>query len=735
MKITRRDFIKVSALTAAASLLDTKLDLRAFEFLPETEESRSEGTKVVYTTCDICAMQCAMRAYVKDGVIVKLEGHPDDLQSGGRLCAKGNAGINWIYNPDRLKYPLKRTNPKKGIDEDPGFVRISWEEAFKIIADKLKEIKEKYGAKSILGIHEEIFPIIKALGSPNTVCHHATCQSAALWFQPLILGSILFPDLENARYIISFGWDQAGKSKNAFARNYAEAISRGAKAVVFDPRLSVTASKGVWVPVKPGTDLAVALGMINVIINEKLYDHEFVENYCYGFEELKEFIKPYTPTWASQVSDVPEETIKKVAREFATTKPGVILFFKGPGINKFNGTRLIHAIIILLALTGNIEKRGAMLFPRVLPLARVKPKKELPPPETEERIDGKDKLPEKGKKLGVHGICLTIADSIINEKPYPIKAAIVMRENPIMGYPNQEKMIEAFKKLEFVVDIGYYPDETVWFADIVLPACSYLEKHGLIRRTMYPLYPQVSVRQPVVEPMFDSKEDEEILHELARYLGVEDYLPPHGEEVFDKMLEPVGITYKELCERGVYTQAQEFYPMLSFFTPTKKIELYSTVLEKLGYDPLPYWKEPPYKATKEYPFYLVVSRQAYSRHTRSQNLKWLYMIYPENFCYINSKKAKELGIEDGDEVYVESKYGRIKIKAKLIEGIRPDTVWVPAGWGHFTRGKYGYNLTYGKGGSSNILVPTFTVEDMLKRKEPCPTSPICEALVKVYKAR
>jgi len=738
MKISRRNFLKASAgAVAAAHFAKGTLALRALEEGKGTPLT----TKKFYTTCDVCAMYCAMEACVEDGTLVKLEGDSRDQQSGGSLCAKGNAGINWLYSPDRLKYPLKRTNPEKGIDADPGWIEISWDEAFDEVADKLTEIKNKYGAKAIIGFGHEVYPLLKALGTPNLLCHHGICQFGVSFAYLPLLGSPVFPDFENSRYILTFGWNQLGNAKNAYARNFAEAKANGAKVVVFEPRLSPTAAKAdEWIPIKPGTDLAVALAMINVIVTEGLYDADYVANYTHGFDKLVEFIKEYPPGWAAQISDVPSDTIRRIARDFATTKPAVIPHFKGPGASKINSSRLTHAIVILQALTGNIETRGGSVFCRHMKLGGVASKLSPPEPETEERIDGKDKLPGKGALIGGHGILYTVAESMLKEEPYPVKAAVVCRENVVVGYPNTSKMVDAFKKLDFVVNISVWPDETVWLADIVLPSLTYLERSQIVPRTKYPVYPQISCRQPVVDTLWNTKEEEEMFHEIAKRMGIEDYLSPHGIETLNKKLEPLEIDFEYLKSKGVINSAElpggsrediEFKPKQAFATSTRKIELYSTKLEELGYDPLPTWKElkEPMITTEGYPFYVLFIRLPFSRHARNQNLRWIHELYPENFAYMNADKANELGIKDEDEVYVESESDRIKIKAKLIQGTRPDTVAIPHGWGHFSKD---LTLVYGKGGDDNMLPPTMTIQEMLDMKEPY--IPSKGVIAKVYKA-
>lgn len=728
--------METTATTAAIMGITTQLKLKRLDFRilqPKTKEIQQAAVKEVYSCCglDPCLWYCAFKALVKDGVLVKLEGNLADQHSEGKLCAKGNSGIMLLYDPYRLKRPVKRTNPVKGVNVDPKWVEISWDEAFNLISTKLTEIKSKYGAKSIIGMCHPTFDFIRALGSPNAICHHSTCPFGTMQVYPKIFGGWLEPDLRRSRYILIFGWDCLGTAEQTLARHFAQAKEAGVKIVVFDPRFSTTAAKAdEWIPIKPSTDLAVALAIINVIVKENLYDKPFVDSYTYGFDRLVDFIKDYTPEWAAKISDVSAETIRRIAREFATIKPSTIPVRRGPSTVKANSSRLSHAICILQALVGSVDVRGGIVFNRAPNLAWIGPPK-TPSLETEVRVDGKDKLPGGGTLIGDCGICHTLSESILREEPYPIKAAIIAKENPVNSYPNQEKIVEALKKLEFIVNVNLYLDETAMFADVVLPCPTYLERDDVVSRDYYSLYPQVACRQPVVTPLYDTKTEGEIWHELGKRMGIEAFLPPIGRAALDAKLEPLGIKFDDLKRIGVWGKEQPFTSIREFGTPTKKVELYSTIFEKYGYDPFPSWKEALAKPTPDYPFYLVVTHPPVHIMSYTQNVAWLHEVYPENYALINTSKAQELGIKDGDEVYIESKWGKIKIKAKLTEGIRPDTICVPHGFGHLSRE---LPLAYNQGVSDNVLTRPMTISDMLNLKDPVVTACIVDITVKVYKA-
>ncbi|MEB3760006.1 MAG: molybdopterin-dependent oxidoreductase [Desulfurococcales archaeon] len=434
--LTRRDFLKLSAATAviAGTIgVDELIFLRKNKTelsIPNTPQLEER-----YFVCRICGGGCVLKGYLTpEGRLAKIEGDKNDWVSHGTPCVKGKTVLRMLYDPDRLKKPLKRTNPEIGFErgpngeligvKDPGWIEADWDEVLEEIADKMAEAIRTWGPQSIVFIgHGKGSALAKLIGTPNIVKHHSTCHST--WDVTLkpMYGGVPNSDMRNSKLILAFGFDQgAGKSKNPFAWLFAYAKKNGAKIIVFEPRLSETASKATgWIPIKPGTDLAVLLAMINVIINEGLYDEEFLskytnapllmdpETYQYikdedgnflvydtikgqivpldsalspqlewegnyndtyvktAFKILTERVQEYTPEWAESISGVPAEKIKQIAIEFATTKPASIPHWKrsgGTGPNRGQGVESYKAVGILMALTGNIEKPGGWLYNR-----------------------------------------------------------------------------------------------------------------------------------------------------------------------------------------------------------------------------------------------------------------------------------------------------------------------------------------------------------------------------------
>ncbi|MGQ9627111.1 MAG: molybdopterin-dependent oxidoreductase [Anaerolineae bacterium] len=733
--LSRRQFLK---LTGATALLGR--DLMAF--VPASSLAAPEEEGILYGVCGVCSMGCAYIAHLSNGRIIRLSGNPKDQTAEGKLCVKGYSGLHLLYDPDRLKYPMKRTNPEKGIGVDPGWVKISWDEALEMVASKFKEIRDNYGPQAIVVIARPQSwqkHFAKAIGTPNHIAHNSTCYATheVVWRAMVTgKGKTWTVDYEHSKYILAFGWDGMGKSKNHWGRAVNKALANGARLVVFDPRLSITASKAdEWIPIKPGTDLAVLLAMINVIISEELYDKEFVANYTYGFDKLKEAVQEYTPEWAADISEVPAETITRIAREFATTKPAVVASHKrdAGGPNYANSWHTAQCFVILDTLVGSLDRPGGHILDRKPRLPDIGDVWEIPEyPETTKlpRIDGMEQFPilyKTGK-----GSFSTLAEGILSQDPYPVKAAFVWKHN-LLAFPNPARLIEALKTLDFIAVSDILPSEMVQLADVVLPDNTYFESSGLSPREYHAMYPQVALRESL-PALYETKGFGSISLTILKKMGLDEYVPEGmgGTALMKAQLEALGTTVEEIRNNGgLWGEPQELKPNTEFGTPSGKIELYSTVLEENGYDPLPRWVEPQAVLNEDYPYHLLVWRKPWERMTQSQNDPLLAEFYPENEALLHPDTANKLGIADGDYVWVESRVGRINIRAHLTQGIRPDCVAVDHGFGHWSPG---LSVAYQKGGNDGELIPNQTVAQQLDVGCPAMTALMEDVAVKVYKA-
>ena len=737
--ISRRDFLKFSGLLASSSILELDRDLGFL--VPSAEAAQPEKEeKKLYGVCGVCSMGCAYIAYVQNGWIVRLEGNPRDQIAEGKLCVKGRSSLNILYDPDRLKYPMKRTNPKKGIGVDPKWVKISWDEAIGMVATKFKEIIAKDGPQAIV-IFARAKPhlkhFVKSIGTPNLIVHSNACDvSHDIAWESMVTGKgkgrPFTVDYENSRYILSFGWDGPGKSKNKWGRAVNNALEKGARLVVFDPRLSITASKAhEWIPIKPGTDLAVLLAMIRTIIIENLFDHEFISKYTIGFNELKGRVQQYTPEWAEKISDVPAGRIVRIAREFATTKPAVVASHKrdagGPLYS--NSFRVAQCFIIMNTLVGSIDRPGGRILDRKPKLPKEKDFVKYPeyPKAIKERIDGMERYP-----LTKKGNFFTVAQGILSKKPYPVKAALFWKYN-LPSFPNRLRLEEALKTLDFIAVSDIYPTELTELADVVLPEGTFFEGKGLKERKYHAMYPQMALVEGI-KPLYDTKGFKKVLYSILKKMALKEYVPDEEAlKAFSKAkFEALGTTKKEIHSNGgIWTGDKEFKPKTEFGTPSKKIEFTPSLLKEKGFDPLPYWIEPKVMPNKEYPYRLIIYRTPWQRMMNTQNIPVLIEIYPENTATIYSKEAEKLNIKDGDYVWVESTTGKIKVKAHPSEGIRSDCVAIDHSFGH--RGK-GMSVAFGKGSNEGDLVPDMTIEEMLKNPDPSANVMWNEVVVKVSKA-
>ena len=653
---------------------------------------------------------------------------------GSRICIKSNAGIMQLYDPDRVKQCLKRTNPEKGRDVDPKWVEIPYEQAVKEIAAKLKEQKEKYGPESLAWFSEdhsfihiqEDFCLVH--GTPNYMKHGSLCDSARRSGFTLLLGhERLLPDLANAKYMLLFGWNPLGATKWMYLPSILiDGLLNGAKLVTVTPCFDATAAKAhEWLPIKMGTDTALVAAMANVIVGENLHDRDFVRNWTIGFDKYSEYVKDKTPEWAEPITGIPSETIRRIAREFAVTKPAVADIWSGAYMNHNHAAQVVRAVGVLNAITGNIDKPGTFMIPdrrggkhRSLILPR--PKAEF--------IDG------RGKKYPFatgQGVFTEARDAMITGQPYQVRSVMIVFNNFVMTCPNTQKSIEALKKMDMVVVVDTMMSETALMADYVIPGTTYFERYDL--NTHWVTFPCVGLRQPVIPPLFGQKPEYQFVIDLAREMGYgENFNFSYEQYLSDELKRGIGITLEELKALpgavwiGGKTRYEKYNEKIvvpsnatvdpqtglvkdsggsvigvtvdgqtvrGFNTATRRIAIYDQRLVDKGFDGLPVYMEPWEKPSAEYPFYLTTWRDIHHTHTRTLNNPWLMEIYGENSLWINTETASKLGIKDGDLVWIESRISKDKIKAHATERIRPDTVGMYRGFGHWGFGK----IARGKG--------------------------------------
>ncbi len=716
----RRDFLKLSG-AACLALASLELDNSFFRRLEASELKDlpgSLGAKEIPSVCDMCFWRCPIVAKVKNGKVVKIEGNPKSPTNGHRVCARGNAGIQMLYDKDRLKYPLKRT----GARGEGKWARISWDEALDEIAHNLKKTQEKYGKHSIAlfdhGASAGFFrAIFEALGTENFSNEPAffqcvgPCMLAYLYtfgYQAIDPAKV---DLENARAILLVGSHLGENVQVSMVRSIVNGLAKGAKLVVVDPRFSAMAGKAdIWLPVRPGTDMALLLAWINYVIQNNLYDKDFVKKHCNGFDELKEAVAKYSIPWAAKICDVPEDDLRKAIEILAHHKPHVSIH---PGRHSaWYGPQDVQrhrCLAILTALLGAVGVPGGLYFPT------------RPPLESVDFIDFDEVEPPDNSLKGdypfaelFHGSPTdAIIKATLTGKPYPIKAWGVVGVNLLQTIPNPYQTMEAIKKLDFIFCVDIKPTESALWADIVLPDATYLERYdGLYVCKETACY--VALRQPAVKPLFESRPAFDIARDLAKKLDLElEY--ENIEDYLNDQLEPMGLTVKKLAAKGgLVTCAAKPYRSrdeLKFSTDSGKIELACEAFDDEDFDAVPKFMAAP-APPKGY-VRLIYGRVPVHTFAKTMNNLWLHHEWPENQLWVNDELAAKLGLKDGDEVVLENQDGyrsEKPVKVFVTPGIRPDCVYLPHGFGSrspmLTR-------AYKQGVSDTFLITHYEQEPMM----------------------
>jgi anaerobic selenocysteine-containing dehydrogenase len=650
-----------------------------------------ENEVIKKTVCNMCNVRCGLDVHVQDGRITKIESMPEHPLKP--LCVKADGIIEWVYSPQRVTQPMKKIDGK--------WRAVSWDEALEFFSEKLFSIKEEYAAKSVVvfsgitfsGLHD-----LRALirrwcdiyGTPNLTTGGSYCHRAHVIAHGLTLdyGSPeLMPDFPNSRCIMNWGRNPK-ESMHIAGMRIDEAKKRRAKLIVIDPRRTETAKKAdIHAQIRPDTDCALALGMLNVIITEQLYDKDFVDKWTVGFERLVDHIKEYTPEKVAEITWVPSDTIKEIARTYATTKPAAIFQYISVD-HSINGVQTSRAIATLVSITGNLEVSGGNRICPAPKFAKLNVEG-LTRPSEEDSISAK--YPIYDRFVG-YPSSTTVTDAIITGNPYPVKALIVQGGNPAITWPNSKKVNEALSNLDLLVVIDMFMTDTAERADLFLPISTFLERKILVDYHVAAQIPRILRTEPVIEPLGEAKEDWRIWSELGIKMFGNQYFPwEDADDIYEAYVKTSGITIDELKQKPVgieYAKLEEkAYLSKGFNTPSGKVEIYSKLLEDYGYDPLPTYHEPSEgpittpKLAREYPLIAMTGpRKAMFTHSQFRNIPALREKMPEPLIEINAETATELKIKDGDMVRVESVRGEIQIRAKTTGDIHPRVVSIPHGW-------------------------------------------------------
>ena len=701
----------------------------------------AKTTVVRHAFCQMCGpakCYCSKFCYVKGGRWVHVDGNPQGNNNGvagsRSLCAKGNAAMQFVYDPTRLMYPLKRVGEKG----EGRFVRCTWDEAIADIGERLKETKRLYGPESYAVLSPQAFRVLWAHGrrflnvhgSPNYL-HSGICALQRKASKQIVLGKgqIDSKQLDKAKLFINWGENKENSGINqGVPLKHLKFQRAGLTMVDIRPMMDQLASKAdIWVPVRPGTDCALALAFLHVIIEEDLYDHEFCEQWCYGFDKLAEHVKSYTPEWASRVTGVPEAQIVEVARMMGTIKPMGINVGNGVGDQQSDGNDAVMAISLIEAITGNIAipGGGGAPGPSYPPLFKPKPYDILTSRlEADERdiengwYAGMSKLvaPETPRwfqnpgtwESGPNSAYYRALMSVLTQKPYPIRFLLGQASNPLNATRNPKRVAEALKKLDNYVVVDIYRHAACAYADYVLPACTGYETSHQFGTKNGPKGTWVAINQGVVPPLAQSRSDWQFYLDMACAAGyADDFWNGDMDACLNEQLEGSGVTLEQLRSepQGVFIPRDpdakpkeavyRNYEKLFAELPHNKVQCYNEYiggkvnnLDGETLDHLPIYRGAPESVDTtpellgEYPLvFSDVHAYRLCCHSYYMSLPYLRELEPYPWVRINPATARKFGISDGDWMRVESRNGWAKFKAEYFEGIPYDVLMSKRGWG------------------------------------------------------
>ncbi len=689
-----------------------------------TEESKRE---VKRASCFLCHLNCGVLCTKENGRIIKIEGDPECPHNEGFVCSRleQNRWESFEYNPNRLKTPLKRVG-ERGSGQ---WEAISWDQAFDEIAERLKALRDEHGPETLCFLEGTYrtethlhYKFTNLFGTPNTGGNGTICYSSDMWLEPCTYGGFCSDksDWKRADLIVLWGRNPAASELLNWKWTYDNMRERGAKLIVIDPRFCEVAEHAdLYLRVRPGTDAALALAMINVIIEEDLYDHEFVDEWCYGFDKLRERAAEWPPERAAEITWVPAEKIREAARMYATIKPACMPWGeKGGDGHGVNATNTIRAKAILRSITGNIDKVGGDQL--TMPGDRGNTEdmnfahNALAQGQRDKMVGnnrfpglsfkGWDIISKAYPRFYPYCNAPLLFRQMISGDPYPVKACIVQADNPMLAFTNTHLVHDALCSLDLLVVHDYFMTPTAALADYVLPAATWLERCSRGYPTMDVEQVSMNGTMPVLERFeggadIDFRDDYEFWYGLSERLGTADkWWGPTCEDMMDGQVAPFGMSFADFCEKVKYLRVPnkpEKYkePGFKFLTPTGKVELYSTVIEQLNqelgadFDPLPNFTfpadfpevNPDYAA--EYPLNMITGARFMPFYHSEHRQPGAYRdLHPDPVFQIHPDTAMELNIAPGDWCWIETHKGRIKQRASLTTVVDPRVISVQHDW-------------------------------------------------------
>lgn len=646
---------------------------------------------VVRSVCRMCHGGCGVLVYTRKGRVAKIAGDPDCPINHGTLCTKGIASAQLAYHPDRLTHPVRRSGPKGS----GRWERITWDEALDSIGGCILEYKDRFGAESIVlgygtGRENEavIYRFANLLGTPNVLTAGHFCYGPRVATGIITCGTNPVVDYENnPRCIMVWGNNAVISNPDEYkGESLCRALDQGARLIVVDPRLTRLAARAdLWLQLRPGTDTALALGMLHVIVEERLYDADFVEHYVHGWEPFVERVREYPPEKVAHITWVPAEKIRAAARLYARTKPAAIQW--GVAIEQqVNCADNDRCLMALMGVTGNIDVPGGQVLfrtPHIRTVGQFGAHGMLPETQRRKRL-GADRFRLAGQFAIINPKC--VWDAVVTGEPYPVKMLFFISSNPLLTRARATEVYRALKQVDFMVVSDFFITPTAELADIVLPAATWLEMDYVA--DFWKRHGYILPRRKVIQ-VGECRSDHEMLNDLAHRVGQGEYWWDTFEGALDYILQPMGLTWRRFKEMGPIRGEVRYrkYEERGFSTPTSKFELYSTVLERMGYDPLPRYREPPEspwstpELAREYPYILITGRRLPGFfHSENRQIPWLRELHRDPVVEIHPETARREGIAEGDWVVIQSPRGRIRQRAKLFAGIDPGVISAEHAW-------------------------------------------------------
>lgn len=739
MNDSRRNFLKGAAGVGTLAALEINLGAKASELI-------KGGDKAVPSVCEMCSTRCPIEVKVVDGKGCFIHGNHNFKANNTSVCARGGAGVNQLYDKQRIVKPLIRDG-ERGSGK---WREASWDEAYKLCADKLLEIKEKYGPQSVVFTsksgesHDQLTNFACSYGSPNIFSHWSCCPITYNIVLSHTFGGGMSRDFANAKYIVNFGHNLFEGIVITDTKRLAKfANSEETKLLVLEPRFSVTAAKAdEWLPIKPGTDLAFVMALIHVWIRDGKYDKKFIEEYTIGMENVIESVQHATPKWQEPITGIKAEVVERIADEIYSKAPAVVIDWGHKTTTTKAEYQRTRAIAIANAMMGNIEKKGGIFFGKnaqtfnklcgedLFPTI-VNPNKDFKIPKTQ-RIDGSG---EEGSKHFFiprkHGILMDIAPAILTEKPYPVKGWVCTRFNHLINVAATDQSIEAIKKLDFVLAIDVYMSDFAQFADVILPESTYLERDESIMDKSGTA-PGYYMRNKAVEPFGDTRNGYAIFRELARIMKIDSgytwsdisefrmQQAKGNDKLLAELIKNGFVTWKVpklyYREPSFVSKFVEKYPFaaqfvdeagqmssqVKFKTPSGKIELFLADVEAKfpGEGCLNANNMDVYGGHE---FCLMTGKTPIHTNGHTQNIKVLNDMMSDAPVWISPKSAQKKGLKTGDKIILKNKFGQENATIFVTEGIRDDTLFLYHGFGHISPG---LKRTYGHGtNQSKILNP------------------------------